>query len=69
MIEDTGMGIAGEERPRIWDRRYRGKGALSQKGLGLGLSLVRAVVHAHNGHTEVLSREGEGTTFTIYLPL
>ena len=69
MIEDTGMGIAGEELPRIWDRLYRGKGALSQKGLGLGLSLVRAVVHAHNGHTEVLSREGEGTTFTIYLPL
>ena len=62
------MGIAGQELSRIWDRLYRGKNALSVKGLGLGLSLVMAVVHAHSGHVDVSSREGVGTSFTIYLP-
>ncbi|GBD96414.1 MAG TPA: HAMP domain-containing protein [Nitrospirae bacterium] len=69
IVEDTGIGIAGKELSRIWDRLYRGKNALSRKGLGLGLSLVRAVVHAHNGHIEVFSKEGKGTAFTISLPL
>ena len=69
IVKDTGMGIAGKELSRIWDRLYRGKNALSRKGLGLGLSLVRAVVHAHNGHVDVSGRESKGTAFTIYLPL
>ena len=67
-VKDTGRGIPEDELPRIWDRLYRGKGALSQKGLGLGLSLVRAVVYAHHGRIEAFSREGVGTDFRVYLP-
>lgn len=68
-IKDTGIGIPEEEVPRIWDRLYRGKNAVSEKGLGLGLSLVRAVVKAHGGDVEVESIEGKGSTFTIYIPI
>jgi signal transduction histidine kinase len=66
-VKDTGVGITEEELPRIWERLYRGKNALATKGLGLGLSLVRAVVQAHGGYIEVESRENKGTSFTIYI--
>ncbi len=66
--KDTGIGIPEEETPRIWDRLYRGDHSRSQRGLGLGLSLVKAVVHAHEGRIEVSSEPGRGSTFTIYLP-
>jgi signal transduction histidine kinase len=67
-IRDTGIGIAAHELSRIWDRLYRGRGSQSQPGLGLGLSLVRAVVHAHGGRTEVASTPGAGTEFTVVFP-
>ncbi len=66
-IKDTGIGIPREELPRIWDRLYRGRNALTQKGLGLGLSLVRAVIKAHGGDVEVESNVGEGSSFTVQL--
>ncbi len=68
-IKDTGMGIPEDELPRIWDRLYRGKNAISEKGLGLGLSLVHAVIKAHGGTMEVKSRPGKGSVFTIRMPL
>ncbi len=68
-IKDTGIGIPEEELPRIWDRLYRGRNALTQKGLGLGLSLVRAVVRAHGGHVDVESGLEEGSTFRVSLPV
>jgi heavy metal sensor kinase len=68
-VTDTGMGIPADELPRIWDRLYRGDKSRNEKGLGLGLSLVRAVVQAHHGAVEVVSEVEHGSTFTIQLPL
>jgi len=68
LVEDTGTGIPPEEIPRIWDRLYRGDQSRSEKGLGLGLSLVKAVVHAHGGHVDVFSEPGKGSSFSIVLP-
>jgi signal transduction histidine kinase len=67
-VADTGVGIAPDELPQIWDRLFRGDRSRSQRGLGLGLSLVRAIVEAHHGTVEVKSSPGEGSTFTIHLP-
>ncbi len=67
-ISDTGIGISEEEVPKIWNRLYRGDQSRSQRGLGLGLSLVKAVVQAHNGRIEVSSDPGVGSLFTLYLP-
>jgi signal transduction histidine kinase len=66
---DTGMGIPVEEQSKIWDRLYRGDKSRSQRGLGLGLSLVKAVVEAHGGKVEVRSEVGKGSEFTVRLPL
>jgi len=68
-IKDTGIGIAPEEAPKIWDRLYRGDQSRSQRGLGLGLCLVKAVVQAHQGRIEVSSEPGVGSLFTLYFPI
>lgn len=68
IVRDTGIGIPPRDIPRIWDRLYRGDQSRSQKGLGLGLSLVKAIVEAHRGRVEVVSELGTGSTFTFYLP-
>jgi signal transduction histidine kinase len=67
-VADTGIGVAPEHLPRIWDRLYRADGTGPERGLGLGLSLVKAVVEAHGGRAEVSSVPGHGTTLTIVLP-
>ena len=67
-VSDTGIGVMAHEVPRIWDRLYRGAHSRSERGLGLGLSLVRAVVMAHRGRVDVSSAVGGGSTFTITLP-
>ncbi len=67
-VKDTGIGIHEEDLPRIWDRSYRGDQSRSQEGLGLGLSLVKAIVKAHKGHVGVSSQPEKGSTFTIALP-
>ena len=67
-VRDTGAGITQAELPRIWDRLYRGDRSRSERGLGLGLSLVRAVVEAHGGRVAVESSPGAGTVFTVHLP-
>jgi signal transduction histidine kinase len=68
-VKDTGAGIPAEELPRIWDRLYRGDKSRSTRGLGLGLSLVRAIVQAHGGDVNVQSAPGQGSTFVLRLPL
>ena len=57
-VSDTGVGIPPAELPRIWDRLYRGDKSRSTRGLGLGLSLVRAIVAAHGGRVDVRSTPG-----------
>jgi signal transduction histidine kinase len=69
VVEDTGMGIAVDAIPKIWERMYPGERSRSHRGLGLGLSLVKAVVHAHGGTVEVSSAPGAGSRFTVVLPL
>jgi len=68
LFRDTGMGIPPEEQDKIWARLYRGDKSRSQRGLGLGLSLVRAVVEAHDGRVTVTSKPGEGAEFMVVLP-
>ena len=67
-VTDTGPGISPEEQPRIWERLYRGDRSRSQRGLGIGLSLVRAIVQAHGGRVTVQSAVGHGAAFTVWLP-
>jgi signal transduction histidine kinase len=68
-IEDSGIGITPDELSKIWDRLYRGDHGRLQRGLGLGLSLVKAVVQAHQGHVEASSTRGVGSVFKLLLPL
>ena len=66
-VSDTGAGISEQDLPRIFDRLYRGDQSRATRGLGLGLSLVRAYVEAQGGTVTVTSSPGKGSTFTITL--
>ncbi|MEO8841256.1 MAG: HAMP domain-containing sensor histidine kinase [Kofleriaceae bacterium] len=68
-VRDTGEGIPADALPRIWDRLYRAEPSRSRPGLGLGLSLVKAIVDAHGGQIVAASPPSGGSTFTISLPL
>lgn len=65
---DNGIGIPPDEQRRVWERLYRADKSRSQRGLGLGLSLVRAIVHAHGGTAELESSPGTGSVFRVSLP-
>jgi signal transduction histidine kinase len=67
-VADTGPGVPAADRERIWERLYRGDRSRSERGLGIGLSLVRAIVAAHGGTAEVASVAPEGARFRIRLP-
>lgn len=69
-VRDTGVGIAEEDLPHIFDRFYRGDKArnIESGGAGLGLSIVSKIIAAHHGKITVDSTLGEGTTFVIRLP-
>jgi signal transduction histidine kinase len=68
-VSDNGQGIPTAELPRIWDRLFRGDKSRAERGLGLGLSFVKAIVEAHGGTVQAESREGQGSTFSVLLPL
>jgi signal transduction histidine kinase len=68
VFSDNGIGIPLEEQNKIWSRLYRGDKSRSQRGLGLGLSLVKAVVEAHGGRASVSSKVDAGSNFTVVLP-
>jgi signal transduction histidine kinase len=67
-VSDTGPGISEQDLPRIFDRLYRGDRSRATRGLGLGLSLVRAYVEAQGGSVSVKSTPVSGSTFEIRLP-
>src|SRR5947209_1586008 len=69
---DMGKGITTEELPQIFDQYYRVKGAEEKdghRGLGLGLYIARKLVERHAGRIEVQSAPGEGSVFSIVLPI
>ncbi len=70
-VADTGIGIPEGELPHIFDRFFRGEEPRKMQvpGTGLGLAIVKEVVELHGGRVAVESQLGEGTTFTIWLPI
>lgn len=70
VVEDQGMGIAAEALPRLFDPFYRADASRSRKtgGFGLGLSICKAIVDAHNGRISIHSEPGKGTRVTVTLP-
>ena len=70
-VEDSGLGIPKEEQRRLFDRLYRASSALQHQipGVGIGLSIVKAITEAHGGLVKVESEEGTGTKFTLEIPL
>ena len=69
VFKDSGIGIAKEDLPFIFDRFYRADKSRSDSSFGLGLSIVKSIVESHHGTIKADSEPGEGTTFTIRLPI
>ncbi|HYO59338.1 sensor histidine kinase [Archangium sp.] len=69
VVRDQGLGMSESEKQRIFDRFSRGVPEQHYGGLGLGLYLTRHLVEAHGGSISVESRPGEGSTFTVELPV
>ena len=67
-IQDTGVGIPEDEAAHIFERFYRVEKSRNSHGFGLGLSIAKAIVEAHNGTIEAKSAPSKGAAFTITLP-
>ena len=68
-VADTGIGVAPEERKRIFEEFYRGKNVPSgEKGAGLGLAIVKEIIEAHGGAIDLISPTEGGSIFEIMLP-
>jgi signal transduction histidine kinase len=67
-VRDTGSGIPVDRLPHVFDQFWQGSSADS-RGVGLGLAIVKAIVEAHGGSIAVESAVGQGSTFTLKLPL
>jgi signal transduction histidine kinase len=68
-VSDTGPGVPASEQPRVWERLYRGDASRSERGLGLGLSLVRVIAEAHGGRVTLANGPQSGAVFELRLPL
>jgi signal transduction histidine kinase len=67
-IRDTGVGIPSKDQARIFDEFFRCRQSDDIPGTGLGLAIVKRIIELHGGSVSVLSREGEGSEFTLLLP-
>jgi two-component system sensor histidine kinase BaeS len=68
-VSDTGVGIANDELPHIFDRFWRGKGAQATAGSGIGLTVVARLANAHRGTYHADSQPGRGTCIAVSFPL
>src|SRR5260370_39013080 len=68
-VTDTGIGIASEHLPHVFDRVHRGQNAKGKEGMGLGLAIARHIAAQHGGSIEVESHVGKGSRFTVSLPV
>jgi two-component system sensor histidine kinase/response regulator len=68
-VKDNGVGIPAEDISKIFEPFYRGRNSKNEKGIGLGLSLVKQVVDLHGGKIEVRSELGKGSLFSILIPV
>ena len=70
-IKDSGSGISKEDIDKIWDRFYKSDASRGRdkKGSGLGLSIVKEIIQAHEEHIDVISTKDVGTEFIFTLPL
>lgn len=66
-IRDTGMGIEEAHYQEVFQRFYRAEEASGQEGVGLGLYLANGIITRQKGYISVKSKQGEGTTFSVYL--
>jgi signal transduction histidine kinase len=71
IVEDTGLGVAPADQPRLFERFYRARGAEArrEKGSGLGLAIVKSIAEQHGGRVSLESRLGAGSVFTLEIPL
>jgi two-component system heavy metal sensor histidine kinase CusS len=67
-VADTGCGISSQHLPNVFDRFFRGDAPRSSQGSGLGLSIVKSIMHIHNGNVSVRSDVGRGTVVTLRFP-
>ena len=67
-ISDTGIGIAEEEIPKVFERFYRSSDVSELPGVGIGLYLARYMVELQRGYIRVRSEKGKGTVFSVFLP-
>ncbi len=68
-VADTGIGIAEEEQAKVFGRFYRSAAVADRQGVGIGLYLAREILRQQSGYMKLVSREGEGAVFSMYLPL
>jgi PAS domain S-box-containing protein len=68
-VTDTGPGIEAADLQHVFERFYRGRGVSHIPGSGLGLAVVHRIVHLHSGTVEIKTQAGEGSTFTVRLPV
>jgi signal transduction histidine kinase len=68
-VIDSGSGISPQDLPHVFDRFYRAKDGPSREGMGLGLSIARHIAEQHGGKVDVSSKLGQGSRFTVVLPL
>lgn len=68
-VADTGIGIAEQEQAKIFGRFYRSTAVADKQGVGIGLYLAREILRQQSGYMKLVSEEGKGSIFTMYLPV